>query len=135
MKAYHTKASLLSGTSASEVNKQARSYYNEIKSQTKRRPYVRSKYFDNQKVFIDYFWQHLHQKNWHDRTRRLKFYQCAIELVRFSRISPISKKNPNNQSEILHRFAGVTLDGKEFFVQIKESKRTKQKYLLSVFPG
>lgn len=134
MKAYRTKALILSGTSTKDVYKQAETYYKEMKAHTKRRPYIRSVYFNKEKVFLELFWQHLHQKNWRDRARRIKFFPCAIELIRFSHCEPISKENPNNSSELLHRFTGITSDSRLFYVQIKESKHTRQKWFLSVFP-
>ena len=39
------------------------------------------------------------------------------------------------KTEILHRFKGITPEGEEFFVQIKENKRNGQKYFISVFPN
>ena len=47
----------------------------------------------------------------------------------------MSKENPNRRSEIVHRFAGITAEKDLFFVQIKEEKRTGQKWLMSVFPA
>lgn len=66
--------------------------------------------------------------------RRLKYFPCAIELIQKSRFEPESKENPNKRTEILHRFTGVTKENDIFFVQIKEDKRTGQKWLISVFP-
>ena len=64
----------------------------------------------------------------------MKYFPCAIELIQKSRVEPSSKENPNKRSEILHRFAGATKDSEIFFVQIKEYKKTDQKWLMSVFP-
>ena len=115
--------------------KKAVGLYRDITRKTKRRPYIRSTYFDKQKVFLPLFWQHLHEKeNLKDKTRRLKYYPCALELIQKSRVEPISKENPNRQGEIVHRFAGSTPDNELFFVQIKEVKRTGEKWLISVFP-
>jgi len=66
--------------------------------------------------------------------RRMKFFDCGIELIRKSTLEPISKENSNKRSEILHRFAGISKDKELFFVQIKEDKRTGQKFLISIFP-
>jgi len=66
--------------------------------------------------------------------RRMKFFGCALELIKNSRFEPTSKENPNKPTEILHRFAGVTKNNDLFFVQIKEDKRTSEKWLVSVFP-
>lgn len=123
------------GTHWWQVSKKAVGLYKEIASKTKRRPYVRSAYFDKQKVFLGIFWQHLHEKeNIRDKVRRLKYYPCAIELIQKTRHEPTSKENPNRPGEIVHRFAGSTPDNEIFFVQIKEDRRTGQKWFMSVFP-
>ena len=134
MKVYQTKIKKLAGTDYREVYPKAFSIYKQIRAQTKRRPYVRSAYFKKDKVFIDYFWQHLWQKNWPDRFRRLKYYACAIDLIRNSKAEPVSKLNPNRPKEILHRFAGITPDKELFFVQISEDTKLGRKGLVSVFP-
>ena len=134
MKKYRTKSKRLSGTRYAEVYDKAYGTYIKIKKRTKRRPYIRSSYFKNQKVFLTIFWQHLNEKNWRDRTKRLRYLPAAIETIRHSRFDPISKNNPNKQVEIFHRFLGTTSDNYSFVVQIKENKRTGQKWLLSVFP-
>mgnify|MGYP001563858754 CR=1 FL=1 len=87
-----------------------------------------------EKVFLQLFWNHLHEKlNFRDKTRRIKLFPCALELIQFSRFDPESKENVNRRSELLHRFFGKTKDGKLFFVQIKEEKRSGEKWLVSVF--
>ena len=134
MKVYQTKTKPLPGTNYSEVYPLALDLFRIIKRRSKRRPHIRSAYFQKQKIFLDYFWEHLHQKNLPDRVRRLKLYPCALELIINSKFTPTSKENPNKKSEILHRFAGRTSDRNQFFVQIKEDKRTNQKYLVSIFP-
>ena len=83
---------------------------------------------------MEIFWQHFHQKNWRGRKRRIKYFPCVIELMRHSRFDPESKDNPNDSSEILHRFAGITPSKNIFYVQIKEDKRNNQKRLLFMFP-
>lgn len=134
MKIYQTKEKKLSGTDYKEIHSKAIILYKQIKSKTKRKPYVRSAYFKNDKVFLEYFWQHIWQKNWRDRNRRLKYFLCALDLIKNSRMEPLSKQNPNKTGEILHRFAGVTKDKDLFFVQISENKRSGQKLFMSVFP-
>ena len=66
--------------------------------------------------------------------RRMKFFECGIELITKSRFDPTSKENPNKINEILHRFAGSCPSGEQFYVQIKEDKPTGQKMLISIFP-
>lgn len=135
MKIYKTKARKFAGTSHQEIRKKAQRFYQDIRSKTKRRPYVRSAYFKKEKIFLGLFWDHLfEQKNYWDQTRRMKFFACGIELIQKSHFEPISKKNPNKQSEILYRFAGMSADEELFFAQIKEDERTGQKWLISIFP-
>lgn len=135
MKSYQTKAKKLAGARYADIYQKAFSSYKQIKKKSKRRPYIRSAYFKKDKIFLALFWQHLRdKKNLRDKTRRLKYFPCAIELVRHSRFEPSSKENVDKRSEILHRFAGVTADDDLFFVQVKEDKRTGKKWLMSVFP-
>lgn len=135
MEAYKIKIRSIPGTDFREVNKKASSYYKEIIRKSKRRPYVRSIYFKKTKIFLGLFWQHLYsKKNFKDQVRRMKFFPCAIELIKFSHLIPESKENPNKKSEILHRFTGITKEKEIFFVQIKEDKASGEKFLISVFP-
>ena len=131
---YYTKCGKLAGSNYSEVRKSANFIFKNIKSRTKWRPYVRSAYFNKQKIFFDYFWEHLTQKRPPERFRRLKYFLAAIELIRNSRNEPSSKENPNRPSEILHRFAGLTKNKDLFYVQIKEDKKSERKYFMSCFP-
>lgn len=131
---YKTKAKRLSGTRHADVLKKAKVIYKRIRRNTKRKSYIRSVYFYKEKIFVDLFWRHLYEKNLRDKTRRLRFFKSAIELILHSHLDPDSKKNPNKSSEILHRFEGITADKYRFAVQIKEDKKTSQKYFYSVFP-
>jgi hypothetical protein len=131
---YQTKTKKISGTDYREVHSKILAIFKQIKSKTKRRPYIRSAYFKKHKIFFDYFWRHLWQKPWKERTKRLKYFSCAVDLIQNSRQEPTSKQNPNKKSEILHRFAGLTKDKELFYAQIKEDKKTGQKYFMSVFP-
>src|SRR3989338_9964403 len=133
MQAYPVKSPPLSGTDFHEIRRQSFGLYQEIKRKSKRRPHVRSAFFEKDKIFLEIYWQHLFdQSNWRDRMRRLRFYPCAIELIQHSRFEPTSKENPNNRSEIFHRFTGITRDHVIFHVQIKEDKNTDQKFLISI---
>ncbi len=131
---YTTKVNKLAGTSYGEVYAKAKFVYKKISLKTKRRPYIRAPFFKKEKVFLDLFWVHLMDKNWQDRLRRLKFYACALDLIQNSHCKPTTKDNLNNCGEILHRFSGVTKDGKIFYVQIKENKKDGEKKFMSVFP-
>lgn len=134
IKAYQTKIKKLPGTNYSEVYKKAFGLYSTIKKRSKRRPYTRSAYFKKDKIFLSLFWQHLREKHHKDRIRRLKFFPCAVELIRHSKFNSTSIENVDRKSEILHRFMGITSENEVFYVQIKENKRNGQKYLISVFP-
>ncbi len=131
---YQTKINKLSGTDYMETRKQAIIVFNQIKRRTKRRPYIRSAYFNKQKIFFDYFWKHLFEKNFKTRTKRLKYFPSAIDLIKNSRIAPTSKENVDNRNKILHRFMGKTRNKETFFVQIKEDKKSGKKYFMSCFP-
>ena len=72
--------------------------------------------------------------NYRDKTRRVKYFPCALELIKNNRFDPESKENVDRRSEILHRFSGKTKNGQLFFAQIKEDKITGEKWLISVFP-
>ena len=115
---YQTKINKLPGTNYSEVKGRAYLIFKQIKSKTKRKPYLRSVYFNKQKVFFDYFWNHLGQKkSVKEKTLRLKCLPCAIDLIKNSKIKPSSKENPNNTEEFLHRFYGQTKNKEKFAVQ------------------
>ncbi|MDX9913053.1 MAG: hypothetical protein RBS77_00540 [Candidatus Moranbacteria bacterium] len=130
---YQAKSKKIAGTSYGEVLRNAFRVYDEIKKKTKRRPYVRSAYFKKEKIFLDYFREHIFQKPPKERMKRLKYFKATVELIQYSKNAPASKENPHRRSEILHRFAGLTKEKELFFVQIKEDKK-KKKYLMSCFP-
>jgi len=135
MHTFKTRATKLTGTDYKEVYKKSFSFYKSIKSRTKRRPYVRSAYFNKEKIFLELFWYHVRSKTNHrDKLRRLKYFRCAIELIEKSKDKPISGKKPFKKSEHFYRFAGITQEGDLFYVQIKEDKGTGNKWLMSVFP-
>ena len=135
MRFYKSKLGTLPGSSLEEVIKVARQEYHTIQKRTPRRiAHVRSVYFQKDKVFINNFWDHLNQKSPKERVKRLKFYLCAIDLLRNSKFPPESFQNPDNANEILHRFRGISADGYEFAVQVKDNKKTNRKDFMSVFP-
>lgn len=136
MSIYQCKSVKSSGTNYKEVYRGAFGLYREIKRKTKRRPYIRSAYFRKEKIFLGLYWQHLEDHfSQNDKTRRLKFFGCGLELIQKSKYEPTSKENPNKPSEILHRFIGITKNKETFKVQIKEDKRSGEKFLISIFPG
>ena len=122
------------GSSYKEVVEIARREHKKIENLTKRMPYVRSTYFSKDKIFISpSFWNHIMQKNFKERTKRLKLYNAAIDLMRNSRCDPETIFNKNEPSVLFHRFYGITKDGISFCVQVKQNKRTNRKDFMSVY--
>ena len=134
MQVFSSKYSRERGTSFEELARKARRTFDLETKKSKRTPYVRSAYFNKDKVFLNLFWTHLNQKSPKERVSRLRFVDCAFDLIRNSRSAPTSKLNPNNHSEMLHRFAGESKDGFMFYVQIKEDLKDGRKSFMSVFP-
>lgn len=136
MKVFKSKYGKLSGSSLDELIKLARKEYHSIQKRTPRRiPYVRSRYFTKDKIFINNFWEHLNQKSPKERVRRLKLYPCAIDLIRNSSGAPDTIYTYENMNIGFHRFYGQTKNGEYFCVQMKENKRTGRKDFMSVFPS
>lgn len=134
MEIYRTKIKPTSGSNYSEVYPMAWAIYKQIASKTKRRPYIRSAYFDKEKIFLDRFWTHIRQKNFRDRARRLKEYPCGLDLIRHSKMRPISERKGKLTREKWYRFSGENGNRGVFFVQIKENVKTGEKDLMSIFP-
>ena len=134
MEYFKSSKQKIAGTSFKEVNKTAKFIFKQIESKTKRTPYIRSKYFNKDKIFLSLFWAHLFDKQEKDRTRRLKFYDCALDLIKNANSDPVTRENFQKKDELLHRFYGVTTNREKFVVQIKENKRTKRKDLISIYP-
>lgn len=130
---FHSRHPLLSGSSYDEVVARARKEFNTIRRLTKRQPYVRSKYFRGDKIFMTVFWDHLMQKHRKDRMKRLRYYTAAIDLLRNTTISSDVVFDARNPDIILHRFYGITRDGSPFCVQVKEDKRSSRRDFMSVF--
>jgi len=133
MRAYQSGVSKLSGSNYGEVRKRALGVYKKFLKKTRRRPYVRSAYFEKEKVFLEYFWPHVFQKNPRERFNRLKYFEAALDLIENSKEQPTMKVNQNNKQEILYRFAGITREKEIFYVQIKENKKIGRKYFMSCF--
>ncbi|MFA5158343.1 MAG: hypothetical protein WC451_04140 [Patescibacteria group bacterium] len=131
---YKTKINKLPGSNLGEISKSAWKIYHQIEKLTKRKPYVRSKYFKKDKIFFDFFWDHLKSKSPKERFKRLKLFTAAIDTIKNSTCIPVIKNNPNKKSEIFYRFSGQLKTGELFIVQIKENKISKRKYFMSCFP-
>ena len=131
MNFYQSKCRQLAGTDYSEVTKNARKEYAKVQKLTKRQPYVRSKYFSKDKIFITIFWNHLAQKRKGEQIVRAKLLLAAFDLLRNTTYEPESLFE---KGDALHRFYGKTADGIEFAVQVKHDLKTGRKDFMSVFP-
>ena len=131
--AYRTSFLPLAGHRFSGLVREFRSLLLAIEKKSNRQAYLRSAYFQKQKIFLTHYWSHLQQKPRPERIRRMKYLPCGLDLVRHSRLQPFTVENVDAPNELLHRFAGVTKKGVRFYVQIKEFKRSGRKELLSVF--
>jgi hypothetical protein len=132
MNYYESKYNVLPGTSYEEVLKLARGQFHAIQKRNPRRQaYIRSQYFNKDKIFMTIFWDHLSQKRRVDKLRRLKYYACAIDLLRHSTLDP---EIVIEKGQILYRFAGIAKDDSKFFIQVKVDKRTGRKDFMSVYP-
>ena len=131
MNFYQSKFRQLPGTDYAEATKNARKEYVKVQKLTKRQPYVRSKYFSKDKVFITIFWNHLVQKRKGEQIVRAKLLLAAFDLLRNTSNEPESLFE---RGDALHRFYGKTADGIEFAVQVKHDLKTGRKDFMSVFP-
>jgi hypothetical protein len=131
---YKVKSTRIPGSDFKDVVKVVRQTYKTIAKQTKRTPYVRSVYFSKDKIFLNAYWAHLSDTPRYAQKRRLQYFNCAVELLRHTTFDPETKPNPNGRNEIVHRFAGLTVDGEKFYVQVKQEIRSGKKYFMSVFP-
>ncbi len=107
---YRCTSKLLPGHRYSDVMKIARRIFREIESKSKRRAYIRSTYFNGEKIFFENFWVHLRQKLFMERFRRLKYFECALELLKCSRVRPIIQLDNKNNNAVLYRFLGTITD-------------------------
>lgn len=133
MKVYKSRHGLLPGSNYDEVVHYARREYIAIRKLTKRQPYVKSKYFKTSKIFVTVFWDHLAQKHRKERVLRLRFYMAAIDLLRNTTHTPEKVVDAADRNLIFYRFYGITKDGYEFCVQVKEDIRNDRKDFMSVF--
>ena len=133
-KIYRSKYPKLKGTDYDEIIKNARQEYRKIQQLTKRQPYVRSRYFNRDKVFINIFWPHLFQKHRPDQARRARFFLCAIDLLRNTTNDPDTIFSKGSPGELLYRFIGESSEGELFYVQVRQNKKTSRKDFMSVFP-
>lgn len=134
MNYYQTKANLIPGSNYKELKRKVDSLFSSLQRKTKRQPYIRSAYFNKQKIFFNIFWTHLFDKSYSVREARLKLLTAGIELLTHSRNHPFTVDNQKNKSESLHRFYGQTNEKVKFVIQLKEIKSTGKLYLMSIYP-
>jgi len=133
---YKSKYGLLPGTSYEETMRVARKEFHKVQKRNPRRqPYVRSRYFSTDKVFINIFWNHLVQKRKGEQMKRAKLLASALDLIRNTSSPPETILKQGNLNEILHRFKGISSDGTYFYIQIRQNKKTGRKDFMSVFPA
>lgn len=131
MKVYQSKFNRIPGTDYAEATKNARREYSKVQKSTKRQPYVRSRYFSKDKIFINIFWNHLAQKRKGEQIVRAKLLLVALDLLRNTTFDP---ESIFEKGSALHRFYGVTADKVDFAVQVKHDLKTGRKDFMSVFP-
>lgn len=135
MKIYQSKYNQLPGTTLKRVLHAAHRHHDLVKSRNpRRRPYVRSKYFKGDKVFITLYWSHLTQKNRKEQQRRARLYRVALDLIRNTTQDPLTIIDVTKADILLHRFYGITANGVPFCVQIKQNHQSSRKDLISAFP-
>ena len=83
---YRTHQSKLPGTRAfKDIYKSSMAVYkSEVLRKTKRQPYLRSAYFNKQKIFFTFFWKHIFDYLYVVRIERLQYFEAAIELIKNS---------------------------------------------------
>ena len=135
MRVYQSKYNQLPGTSYQEIINAAHYHHQKLqKRNPRRRVYVRSRYFNRDKVFLTLFWPHLLQKRRGDQMRRAKLYLCALDLLRnYNYLNGAVIENGHPEATLL-RFMGRTKDGVLYVVQVKVYIRSNRKDLISVYP-
>ena len=135
IKFFQSKYNVLPGSDLEELASAARKVYKQAVGKSRRLPSVNSKckLFKTPRVFLDLYWPHLNQKPPRERFRRIGLYQCALDTIRNSRISPVVAQSGDGKS-IYYRFYGVTRAGIKFCVQIKEDRKSGRKHFMSVYP-
>lgn len=132
LRPYQVASMPLRGSSYREVYKKLSRDFSELCTISSRGIQIRSAYFDNQVIQFDTFREKLSKKSFPIRAKRFRLLPCAIELIRNSRFEPFTRRNPNTTFELLHRFAGITINGICFFVQLAENIKSGRKYFMSV---
>ena len=116
-----------------QARKEVLEIFKELKGKSKRKLSIKSRYFNKDKVFLDFFWDHLLQKPLAQRKDRLRFMPCALELIHLNTLKPSVKTNPHKPEEQLYRFYGKTPQGSRFVVQLKKTAQGSLQFM-SAFP-
>jgi hypothetical protein len=130
-KYYQSKYDPIRGSSDKEIFYEARKIFRKYDNK-RRLPYVRSRYFEKQKVFLSMFWRHLNSKDPLERRRRIPFLLCAIDLIQNSPVGPVIT-NLDESKDVYYRFYGKTRSGNKFVVQVIKDKKSNR-YFMSCFP-
>ena len=130
-KYYQSRLPRIAGTDYYEILGKARAIYRDLDTQTGRRnTFVRSAYFDKQKIFLETYWNHFGDKHLGQRKQRIPYYAATIDLLKNTTVEPVTYLRGKDK---YYRFSGITKDNYEFIVQIKENKKG-EKYHMSSFP-
>jgi hypothetical protein len=132
---FQSRYETLRGANDKEVFYEARQVFRKYDNK-RRLPYVRSKYFNGQKVFLNMFYRHLNEKSAAEHRRRIIFVRCAIDLIKNSMVPPVPPgKNAtfDGRKDEHFRFQGMTKSGVKFAVQIACNKKNNH-YFMSCFP-
>ena len=134
--AWKVKSNPLPGSNYKETILYAQRYWKESIQKTKRHEHVKSMYFKKEKIFLKFFWIHLHQKmTWRYKAQRVKLLPCALELITHSTFQPISViRNRNKKSELLIDFGGFAQIKLNFMFKLKKIQNIKN-FLCQFFPN
>jgi len=131
-KFYQSKYDRLRGSNDKEAFYEARRIFRKYDNK-RRQPYVRSKYFNGQKVFLNMFYIHLGQKSPSEQRKRISFVACAIDLLQNTRVPPLFSDSFDGRRGEYYRFQGATKSGEKFAVQVVKDKKDNR-YFMSCFP-
>ena len=129
---FQSRFEKLRGSNDKEVFYEARRVFRRYDNK-RRLPYVRSKYFGGQKVFLNMFYTHLGQKSPKEQRKRIAFVACAIDLLKNTRIAPLFSDGFDGRKGEYYRFQGMTKSGEKFAVQVTKDKKNNR-YFMSCFP-
>jgi hypothetical protein len=133
IKFFQSKYNEMAGTSYCELINKAHAIVNALNPNHRRKENVHCGYYSGEKIFFEYFWQHQSNKPPADKMRRIRFFQCAVDLLQNTTYAPNIEPSGKNSSELWLSFYGKTKSGVKFVVHLKSNQRGN-KYLMSIFP-